>query len=343
MEVLPPVFFTCPQDLPTDCSSLSLDSNGRSVVIGHEAGGYISDIENQCIVSEISCVKAEISSVKFAKNDPHMFFCSSEKQVFQFDIRTDLSSEVKCFSYNHDDINSIDLTEQHLAAVDDTGECAVVDLAVGRPLRTLRKQHTNICSVVKFIPNRRDELVTGGYDSKLLHWNYQRIKVLQSINTQNLLSELGDDSVYMFNPPFVYSFDVNGNFSRAACGLANGFIQIFELRKGGRYLHPSILFNKHSTTGVTSVHFMNSADEKQTVISAGHAGMVYIWQPNAITTGKKFTVSNSFYSDEDVNQMMLAAVDVKSKVNFISTATFNSDNFLFVCDQTSCVKMYPLK
>ena len=76
-----------------------------------------------------------------------------------------------------------------LAFGTDTGGVGVLDVKF-KQATTMKTRHTNvskqlcrlasgltlaqICSAVKFIPDRPNELVSGGYDSALLHFDFKQ-------------------------------------------------------------------------------------------------------------------------------------------------------------------------
>ena len=80
-------------------------------------------------------------------------------------------------------------TGKTLAFCTDSGSVGVVDL-VSRRVRRMKTRHGNvgtihsdtlctsntlqICGSVSFIPNRHNELVSGGYDSALLHFDFKQ-------------------------------------------------------------------------------------------------------------------------------------------------------------------------
>lgn len=59
-----------------------------------------------------------------------------------------------------------------LAAADDSGQTAVIDIAAGTLVRTLKKGHQNIASSVSFREHNPWEVVTGGLDSCIIRWDF---------------------------------------------------------------------------------------------------------------------------------------------------------------------------
>lgn len=262
------------------------------------------------------------------------------------------------FTENADEVNGIHVNGNgHLAACDDAGEVKVYDLQAGTVFRSLRRKHTNICSCMSFLPgaSRSDEMISGGLDSKLFVWDYRRVRVLQTVSTQELLSELGDDSVYMFNPPLVYSVGVSDDGRTVAAGLANGTLQLFKLLRGGRkVLAPSAVINKHSSVGVSAVCFVKpeegesdpSGSSPTCLVTGGNDGVVNLWtlpgeEPvggGARGRGKTAPIENKVYDEDDIKSILTASLDTHSKVNFIGNVCISGQRFAFVCDQTSSLK-----
>ncbi|KAH9930713.1 uncharacterized protein B0H18DRAFT_133165 [Fomitopsis serialis] len=88
----------------------------------------------------------------------------------------------------------------------------------------MRTQHTSICGSVKFVPDRPSELVSGGYDRKLLHHDFQQRTPLSDFDlAQSSPSMPSDEPGLQLSPPFVLSTAISstGMFvATTANGLA---------------------------------------------------------------------------------------------------------------------------
>lgn len=108
----------------------------------------------------------------------------------------------------------------HIAYSTDKGVVGVVDLST-RDVSKMKREHTSVCGCVKYIPNRPKELVSGGYDQKLFHFDS---------TSGNLLSERGispsePTEGMSLSPPFIVSTAISSTGALAA-GTADGQLWI---------------------------------------------------------------------------------------------------------------------
>jgi len=212
-----------PIELAIDSSNLCIKNLGKSrVIVGNEQGFYITPIElgsgsGECFQNFES---KEVPSICVEPDNDDVFYVAAETSIFKFDYRCPLDKELCSFTDNTDEINHLVLnTKGLLASCDDSGECKLYDTKKNSVFRTLRNRHKNICSSAVFLSTRPDDIVTGGLDSQILVWNYSTVRYVQGINTQNLLQNLGDNSVNMFNPPLVNALDCSNDGKLLASGL----------------------------------------------------------------------------------------------------------------------------
>jgi len=341
-----------PDFVSDDSSNISfLHLHSDKVLVGHEEGCYLMNIESNSGPAQLTEVnECEVVSLCSHPEDTNLFFVATDKYVHFYDERVSLTAHQHKFVENADEVNRIQTNKQgHLAACDDAGEIKIYDLKTNSVFRSLRRKHTNICSCLTFLPeSRSDELITGGLDSQLFVWDYKRVKVLQSINSQELLSELGDDSVYMFNPPLVYGVDIAADGKTFAAGLGNGTLQLFKVLKGKRILAPYAVLNRHSSVGVSEVSFVKpqATDSSSYLVTGGNDGIVNLWCVPVDAPSKKAKklppISNKVYEEEEMDGMLVASMDTHSKVNFIANAHISDQRFAFVCDQTSSLKYFKI-
>ncbi|KAG1739398.1 WD40-repeat-containing domain protein [Suillus paluster] len=114
---------------------------------------------------------------------------------------------------------SIEKTNQ-LAFCLDSGTVGVIDLSTKKVTR-MRTSHDNICGTVKFIPDRPSELVSGGYDSSLLHYDFHQRTVLSRFD----LGTSPPSSGVSMSPPFILSSAISPSGILAA-GTADGRVWI---------------------------------------------------------------------------------------------------------------------
>ena len=214
-----------PSDIDENTSNLCVKLlSSKKVLFGNESGCFIASLGGSTIFDQVGLLQnKEVTSV--FNIDENNFYAASGNVVYSFDLRVTLNKCVHFYSDNQDEINQIKINDKllNLASCDDSGEVKIFDLKVNKLFKTLRKRHTNICSCISFIPDRQNEIVTGGMDSQIIRWDFQHVKPLQFLNTQDILNQTGDHSVYMLNPPLLFSLDVSEDSNFLASGLGKFF------------------------------------------------------------------------------------------------------------------------
>ncbi|XP_021907582.1 WD repeat-containing protein 53 [Carica papaya] len=154
-----------------------------------------------------------ISSLSFKSGNEDIIYVSSEKEIKCFDLhKLDGASwkPLGSYNYNKDEINQIACNSRSsfLASADDTGDVKIIDIHQHCIYKTLRAGHASICSSVQFIPWRPWEVITGGFDSKLIMWDFSKghpCKILDfGLPEMNGCSTAGQ----CFNPAFVHALAV---------------------------------------------------------------------------------------------------------------------------------------
>jgi len=111
---------------------------------------------------------------------------------------------------------ALNVNKSHLAFSMDSGLVGVIDLS-NHSITKMGSKHYNICGSVKFVPDRPRELVSGGYDMMLLHFDYVQGKVLSRRQMEAYVVEGG----LSLSPPFVLSMAMSSTGVLAA-GTADG-------------------------------------------------------------------------------------------------------------------------
>ncbi|KAI6036531.1 WD40-repeat-containing domain protein [Pisolithus microcarpus] len=102
----------------------------------------------------------------------------------------------------------------------DSGVVGVINLC-NNEVRRMRNGHDSVCGSVRFVPNRLGELVSGGYDSALLHFDVLQGKLL----SRDDLRPMDSSSGLAMSPPFILSLDISSTGVLAA-GTADGRIYV---------------------------------------------------------------------------------------------------------------------
>jgi WD40 repeat protein len=178
-------------------------------------------------VSGAGCFGGEaVASVSYSAASEHELYAAAGARVYCFDLRrlggaytvaadagAGAGAEaalVATLSDNADEVNqvSVNAKGRYLAACDDAGEVVVYDLQPlrsgrGAPavFRTLRG-HDNICAAQTFVGWRPWELLTGGLDSQLMHWDFNRGGRPAASYSTATAASAGASQV--LNPPFVH-------------------------------------------------------------------------------------------------------------------------------------------
>ena len=159
---------------------------------------------------------------------------------------------------NHEEVNSIAVNVKGtmLAAADDAGQVAVVDLATHSLMRMPRSGHANVASSVTFRDHRLWEVVSGGLDAVAVLWDFASGRQLKRwefgvlmfllLLCQQVLGTIGHRLTgmayagregggenQMFNPPLVHCVATPHNaehpFTRlVATARGDGAIAVFD-------------------------------------------------------------------------------------------------------------------
>lgn len=222
-------------------------------------------------------------------------YVAAGNKVLTFDVRQPAlivaTTDRAVFQSNEDEINTLSRHPgkhgKYLSAPDDAGTICIYDIEKHELFKTLRGQHTNICSAAPFRPNAPWDLVSGGMDGLLLFWDLSRGRVKLSLDLNTGLNGLGasacgkkptSDTQQMFNPPLVHSlaFAPNGKSFVAGLGDASVAVVNFSTKQIVRRL-------KHHSAMVSQVHFPAFRPEDR-VVSAANDAKVIIWDYQAAIT-----------------------------------------------------------
>eukprot|EP01029_Cantina_marsupialis_P028041 TRINITY_DN774375_c0_g1_i1.p1 TRINITY_DN774375_c0_g1~~TRINITY_DN774375_c0_g1_i1.p1 ORF type:complete len:310 (+),score=86.92 TRINITY_DN774375_c0_g1_i1:106-1035(+) len=270
----------------------------------------IWDTRTNSIAMELPMFSEEVTAVHLVENTAFI----GSGNLFQFDLRkVDEGKEatpIAKYSVNKDEINGIDVCENFLASCDDNGDIQVVNMNTGRLQSSLSK-HTNICSSIRFNPNNKMEIISGGLDSMLYFWHVKRKKVTRRFN----MTETHEKSKQMVNPPFVHSIDISMNGKFVAGAIGDSSLVLLDARK------KEIIDRKMDIhTGPVSCICFPSFDESK-IVSAANDRTLRVWNIPG------FNDSTELASD--------FVIDLPEGPNQIVSG---NDGDVFVCDCSETIK-----
>jgi len=229
--------------------------DGTALLTAHDASLVkIWSTEDGSLVHNVQTpVQGCASCVCASPITEHNFMVSVDDTVLVYDHR-DLLTPAHQFNFNQEEVNEIDVHPKgnFLSSCDDGGDIKVIDVGNAKLFKTLSRQHSNICSTVKFHPRKPWELISGGLDCNLVRWDFNRGRALSpiSVSDEECSKQFG---MYTINPPMVHSIDTLN--SSVVCGLGNGSIAVYSLQ--GKTLIPKCSAALHSASGTPITSLIN--------------------------------------------------------------------------------------
>lgn len=285
---------------------------------------------------------AAVNSVVFG-NDAYNIHVAASNKVLTFDLRQEglvlATASKPVLQSNDQEINQLSRHPSkqgtYLSAPDDEGDIRIYDLSTHRLYKTLRGQHSNICSAAPFRPNAPWDLVSGGLDGVILFWDFSRgrVKFKLDLNAgvESAATEESSTSNRMFNPPLVHSLTFAPNGKSFVAGLGDGTITLvdFTSRRIVRRL-------QHHRAIVSQVHFpaFRSSDW---LVSSGNDSQICVWNYSQALTSTRESADSSEQDDPD----LVKAFTVRGKPNAITTSLHQ--NLLHVADLGRDIAVYPLQ
>lgn len=287
----------------------------------------------------------DCTSVLFSKLNQGVLYGAFSNLVLIFE-KNQLNEPVHTFNSNQEEINQLqfDDKEQFLAACDDSGEIKIFSLSEKKVFKTLCFTHTNICSTVLFRPERPWEIISGGFDCRLIHWKFSTGKSLNQFNMQELHSISNDVSTYLLNPPFVHHLARNESGSIIACALENGMVAVFD----GTHTNLKEMFCLHAhEQGVSQVQFHGA----NMLISGGNDSRIIVWDLSKAEQyedpGFMLMMNGESSREDRRNESITGLCKVKvivhsMKVNWLVPLVRDGQLFVAVADQTCNISIIPL-
>ncbi|KIK08814.1 hypothetical protein K443DRAFT_535773 [Laccaria amethystina LaAM-08-1] len=219
---------------PAHVSSLAFGHPGQLYAGSDDGSLRIYDLSTSKVLKAVRGLGNEVSSIICIKrpgSELRDAWVAHGKRIslFQLDSPKLIQSPEDALSTvdigNTEDASEIDTLNElslnsdksHLAFSMDSGAVGVVKLATKEVVK-MKTGHESVCGSVKCVPGRPQELVSGGYDRKLQHYDYTQGDVLSSY-LMELYAQNGGSAALA--PPFVMSLAVSPSGVLAA-GTADG-------------------------------------------------------------------------------------------------------------------------
>lgn len=143
-----------------------------------------------------------------------LFNLDSDKMVISVDDAEDVVKLIEEGEGGEDNVlNEIAVSKDYIAYSCDSGSVGVVDIQT-KNRRLAKAMHSNICGSLAIVPVRPREIVSGGYDSQLIHFDAPLGSVLSRLDISAQPPSSG--SPISLSPPFILSIAVNSNGALAA-------------------------------------------------------------------------------------------------------------------------------
>ncbi|PCH37860.1 hypothetical protein WOLCODRAFT_135884 [Wolfiporia cocos MD-104 SS10] len=216
-------------NLPSAITALTIvDDDG--LCVGSEDGCLrLYHLPSPRVVRAVKSIGSEISSIvshQSKKSETSAIWLASGQRAYSFPSKADkliiapedATASVTLGEDEEDVLNELSISDngQYLAFSTDGGSAGVIELSTVKVTR-MKTRHSNICGSVKFIPGRPSELVSGGYDSALLHYDFAQGRTLSRYD----ITAAPPSSGISLSPPFILSTAISPTALFAA-GTADG-------------------------------------------------------------------------------------------------------------------------
>lgn len=321
------------------------------VCSGSEDGtARIWDLRKKGGIRCLQTHKHSINSVLFSPNPATpLLYCAEGHAIYCYDLRRPevvLKDTVALYDYNAEEINQISLSEDGklLAACDDSGETKIIDLEKRQLVHTLARRHKNICTSVLFRRGHAQEVITGGLDCNIVHWNIVRAR---HIHQEDLATE--PKTAQTFNPPMAHSLSLSGprlphqvqqalqpksqrgqqqqeQGHSVAVGLGDGTVAVYTV---GSWARTHNLIGHNHTVSV--VEYAAFAPDTH-LFSGSDDCTIVLWD---LRRNQRFNM----YTPAGANPMLLQ-INNGSKVNHLASSSLRK---LFVADQSNDVSVLAIR
>lgn len=341
-------------------------SKGRILLTGHESIFKVwschSGKHDWSLLHQVSTPeKGSVTCICQFPDCDDKYAVSVNNCVAIYGIRSGAAPKLQhAFHFNSDEINQIDINPKgsFICAGDDSGEIKVIDVEKLCLYKTLNRQHSNICSTLKFNPRKPWEMFSGGLDCLLIRWDFSRGRPLFTVDVQTSDREGDKNSEeqtlksYMVNPAMVHSIDVFRSTHSVVCGLGNGSVSVYSsLLPKKLEAVCSAPFHSTSVAFICCVETSNN----HFIVSGGNDEKICV---SRLVYNKKSTLvkpqqkQQSRLGQATGELDLIACIEHQSKINWMAVDTTCTDDttkedaqmlIMFVADQTSAVTVYEVK
>ncbi|TFY71750.1 hypothetical protein EVG20_g1245 [Dentipellis fragilis] len=218
---------------PAHVSALSRTKSGHLCAGSDDGSIRVYYRPETQVIKAIRGLGAEISCIACVETNPGglgQAWVASGRRVSLFDLdnpklilSSDDSLHTLVVGEDDDDVLNevtVNKDQKTLAFSTDSGAVGVVNLQTYNITR-MKSRHTSVCCTVRFISDRPSELVSGGYDSALLHFDFNQCNTL----SRHDFTPIPQASGVSLSPPFVLSCSVSAS-GLIAAGTADGQLWI---------------------------------------------------------------------------------------------------------------------
>ncbi|KAF9558000.1 hypothetical protein CPC08DRAFT_736537 [Agrocybe pediades] len=215
---------------PAHISSLTFGHAGHLFAGSDDGSLRVYDLSSFKVLKAIRGLGAEVSSIICVKrpgSELRDAWIAHGKTISKFQLASekmiqspeDALVTLAAGDEENDILNELALNadKSNLAFSLDSGVVGVVDLVNDNTITRMEEKHTSVCGSVKYVPDRPRELISGGYDTFLFHFDTAQNKVISHA--------FAATNGMALSPPFIMSLAVSVTGVLAA-GTADGRLWI---------------------------------------------------------------------------------------------------------------------
>jgi len=180
-----------------------------------------------------------VSWVQFsaAKNEEDCFWVSSGMELLKYNLSAEIHPSQLIIDSTDtleriyiqpnavdDEVNEVAISPHHLAFSSDSGAIGVVDLST-LVVTMMKQKHTSVALPLQFVPTRPTELISGGYDKTLLHFDCRTGTLLSHLDLSPPIPPPELNETISLSPPFALAISIS-SIGVIACATASGDVYI---------------------------------------------------------------------------------------------------------------------